>query len=101
MKKRGPTCSLINCWPPPAVRARVVKRTFSDGRTDGRTMAAGASVTWTHCSVIFEVTWNKIVRVRTDEKTRLRRRISLPSPLPPSPLLSARTLGCVYANAKK
>jgi hypothetical protein len=26
-------------------------------RTDGRTMAAGASVTWTHCSVLFEVTW--------------------------------------------
>jgi hypothetical protein len=26
------------------------------GRTDDRTMAAGASVTWTHCSVLFEVT---------------------------------------------
>jgi hypothetical protein len=26
-------------------------------RTDDRTMAAGASVTWTHCSVLFEVTW--------------------------------------------
>jgi hypothetical protein len=29
----------------------------TDGRTDDRTMAAGASVTWTHCSVLFEVTW--------------------------------------------
>jgi hypothetical protein len=37
-------------------RARVVTRTFSDGRTDDRTMAVGASVTWTHCSVLFEVT---------------------------------------------
>jgi hypothetical protein len=39
--------------------SRVVTRTFSDGRTDDRTMAAGASVTWTHCSVLFEVTWGK------------------------------------------
>jgi hypothetical protein len=31
-----------------------IRRT--DGRTDGRTMAAGASVTWTHCSILFEVT---------------------------------------------
>jgi hypothetical protein len=37
--------------------AMVVTRTFSDGLTDDRTMAAGASVTWTHCSVLFEVTW--------------------------------------------
>jgi hypothetical protein len=29
-------------------------------------MAAGASVTWTHCSVRFEVTWGKTVRVRAD-----------------------------------
>jgi hypothetical protein len=29
----------------------------TDGRTDDRTMAAGASVTWTHCSALFEVTW--------------------------------------------
>jgi hypothetical protein len=35
----------------------VVTRTFSDRRTDDQTMAAGASVTWTHCSVLFEVTW--------------------------------------------
>jgi hypothetical protein len=27
------------------------------GRTDGRTMAAGSSVSWTHCSVSYEVTW--------------------------------------------
>jgi hypothetical protein len=39
--------------------ARVVTRMITDGRTDGRTMAAGASVTWTHCSVLFEVTWGK------------------------------------------
>jgi hypothetical protein len=31
----------------------------TDGRTDDPTMAAGASVTWTHCSVLFEVTWGK------------------------------------------
>jgi hypothetical protein len=30
-----------------------------NGRTDGRTMAAGSSVTWTHCSVRYEVTWDK------------------------------------------
>jgi hypothetical protein len=29
----------------------------TDGQTDDRTMAAGASVTWTHCSILFEVTW--------------------------------------------
>jgi hypothetical protein len=45
---------------------RVVTRTFSDGRTDGRTMAMGASVTWTHCSVLFEVTWGK---TRTSART--------------------------------
>jgi hypothetical protein len=42
-------------------------------RTDGRTMATGASVTWTHYSVPFEVTWGKTAasarmctRVRAD-----------------------------------
>jgi hypothetical protein len=35
---------------------RVVMWTITDGRTDGRTMAVGASVTWTHCSVCYEVT---------------------------------------------
>jgi hypothetical protein len=53
--------SLISPTHPPLYR--VVTRTFSDGRTDGRTddrtMAVGASVTWTHCSVLFEVTWGK------------------------------------------
>jgi hypothetical protein len=39
---------------------KVVTRTFSDDRT----MASGASVTWTHCSVFFEVTWNKSARPR-------------------------------------
>jgi hypothetical protein len=36
-------------------RFRTDERT--EDRTDDRTMAAGASVTWTHCSVLFEVTW--------------------------------------------
>jgi hypothetical protein len=48
----------------------LVMRTFSDGRTDkrtnDRTMAAGAFVTWTHCSVLFEVTWGKTRCVRVD-----------------------------------
>jgi hypothetical protein len=39
--------------------ARVVTRTITDGRTDGWTMAARSSVTWTHCSVRYEVTWDK------------------------------------------
>jgi hypothetical protein len=34
---------------------RVVTRTM----TDGRTMAVGSSVTWTHCSVRYEVTWER------------------------------------------
>jgi hypothetical protein len=42
-----------------AALTRVVTRTYSDGRTDDRTMAVGAFVTWTHCSVLFEVTWGK------------------------------------------
>jgi hypothetical protein len=46
--------------------SRVVTRTFSDGQTDDRTMAAGASVTWTHCSILFEVTWGKTRCVRAD-----------------------------------
>jgi hypothetical protein len=40
-------------------------------------MAAGASVTWTNCSVLFEVTWDKTKRVREDVP------------------MSAQTLGCV------
>jgi hypothetical protein len=63
----------------------------TDGRMDDRMMAAGASVTWTHCSILFKVTWDKIRRVRTDAlasvriRARPRGRISLPSPLPPLP----------------
>jgi hypothetical protein len=84
----------------PRVDTRVVTRTITDGWTDGRTMAAGASVTWTHCSIRFEVTWGKTLlsaqtqvrprgctpasartwSVRTDARIP-----SLPSPLPPSP----------------
>jgi hypothetical protein len=37
--------------------AKVVTRTITDGRTDDRTMAAGSSVTWTHYSVRYKVTW--------------------------------------------
>jgi hypothetical protein len=40
--------------------SRVVKRTDKDGWTDGqtrtRTMAAGSSVTWMHCSIRYKVT---------------------------------------------
>jgi hypothetical protein len=36
-----------------------LSRGRTDGRTDDRTMAAGVSVTWTHCSVLFEVTSKK------------------------------------------
>jgi hypothetical protein len=50
-----------------------------NGRTDGRTMAAGASVTWTHCSVLFEVTWGKTL---ASAQTRVRPR------------------GCEYASAR-
>jgi hypothetical protein len=57
----------------------------TEGRTDSRTMAAGASVTWTHYSVLFEVTWGKKVRVRADIGPSARTS-SPPSPLPPSPL---------------
>jgi hypothetical protein len=42
------------------ISTRVVMRTITDGRmdrrTDDRTMAAGLPVTWTHCSVRYEVT---------------------------------------------
>jgi hypothetical protein len=79
-------------------------------------MVAGASVTWTHCSVLFEVTWGNTVRVRADATMRPRGHrpvradelTSLPSPSLPSPLpspfpcgrslLSAR--GCVRADVK-
>jgi hypothetical protein len=48
----------------------------TDARTDDRTMAAGASVTWTHCSVLFEVTWGKTAA-------------------------SARTRTCVHADGQR
>jgi hypothetical protein len=48
----------------------------ADGRTDDRTMPAGASVTWTHCSVLFGVTWGKTAA-------------------------SARTLACVRADGQR
>jgi hypothetical protein len=44
-------------------------------------MTVGASVTWTHCSVLFEVTWGKTRRVRTDAHVRDSVRTHLP-PLP-------------------
>jgi hypothetical protein len=46
-------------------------RFWTDGRTDSRLMAAGASVTWTHYSVLFEVTWGK---KRASARTRMRPR---------------------------
>jgi hypothetical protein len=42
------------------------------GRTDDRMMAVGASMTWTHCSILFEVTWGKTAasaRTRTSART--------------------------------
>jgi hypothetical protein len=57
------------------------------GQTDGRTMAAGASVTWMHCSVFFKVTWYKTRCVRADATMRPRLR---PCPRGRSPA-SART----------
>jgi hypothetical protein len=37
-------------------QGRVAMRTIADGRMDGRTMAAGSSMTWMHNSVRYEVT---------------------------------------------
>jgi hypothetical protein len=47
-------------------------------------MAAGASVTWTHCSVLFEVTWGKTRCIRADAHVRTD---ASPSPPLPSPSL--------------
>jgi hypothetical protein len=70
-------------------------------RTDGWTMAARASVTWTHCSVLFEVIWGKTVRVRTDIGPSARMS-SPPSPLPPSPTPSpADAVCCARGREKK
>jgi hypothetical protein len=64
------------------------------GRTDGRTMAAGASVTWTHFSVLFEVTWDKTVRIRTDATMCPRGRARVCADIG----ASARTRPCVRAD---
>jgi hypothetical protein len=37
-------------------------------------MAVGSSVTWTYCSVHYEVTWDKTARVRADMSTSARKR---------------------------
>jgi hypothetical protein len=58
-------------------------------RTNDRTMAAGASVTWTHWSVLFEVTWDKTRRVLAEALASAR----------PQP--SIHTDMGVRANAKK
>jgi hypothetical protein len=78
-------------------------------------MAVGASVTWTHCSVLFEVTWNKTRRVCTDEPMSARTQSSVradmgvradasPSPplsLPPLPSpLSLPPLCCPPGHEK-
>jgi hypothetical protein len=57
------------------------------GRTNGRTMAAGGSVTWTHCSVLFEVIWGKQC---ASTRTRQRIRADIGA--------SARTRACVRTD---
>jgi hypothetical protein len=100
-----------------AVRSTVVTRTITDGRMDGRTMAAGASVTWTHCSVLIEVTWDKTLtcaRTRTcvpadasalaltgsiqamDAKGLHKGSSNIPFSLPSSPLHREATVCLVY-----
>jgi hypothetical protein len=77
----------------------VVTRTFSnglmDGRTDDRTMAAGAFVTWTHCSVLFEVTWDKTRCVHADATMRPHERTRVRA----DTRVSARLLGNIRADA--
>jgi hypothetical protein len=41
------------------VVTRMITDGWMDGQSDGRTMAVGSSVTWTNCSVRYEVTWGK------------------------------------------
>jgi hypothetical protein len=43
---------------------------WTDGWTDARTMAVGSSVTWTHCSIRYEVTWGKKARICEDTPLR-------------------------------
>jgi hypothetical protein len=64
-------------------------------------MAAGASVTWTHCSVLFEVTWAKTdLHPRGHRPVRADELTSLPSPSLPSPS-SADTVCCPRGHQKK
>jgi hypothetical protein len=65
--------------PPYKTEARIKQGCHADvfgrtnRRTDDRTMAAGASVTCTHCSVLFEVTWAKTAAsARTHQRPRRR-----------------------------
>jgi hypothetical protein len=74
---------------------KVVTRTFSDGRTDDRMLAVGVPVTWTHCSVLFEVTWGKTRRVRADATMRPRGRTRVRA----ETSASARTRPCIRADA--
>jgi hypothetical protein len=74
-----------------------------NGWTDGRTMAAGASVTWTHCSVRFEVTWDKTLpSARTgsvhtmDAKRLLKGSSNIPFSLPSSPWPREATVCLVH-----
>jgi hypothetical protein len=67
----------------------------TDGQTDGRTMAARASVTWTHCSVLFEVTWEKTRRVHADMSMRPHGRTRVCEDAP----MSARKQPSVRADA--
>jgi hypothetical protein len=82
---------------------------WTDGRTDGRMMAAGASVTGTHCSVLFGVTWDKTVRVHVDATMRPREYrsvradelTSFPSPSLPSSLPCGCSLLSVRTREKE
>jgi hypothetical protein len=74
-----------------------------NGRTDGWTMAAGASVTWMHCSVLFEVTWGKTrASARTgsiqamDAKGLHKGSSNIPFSLPSSPLPREATVCLVH-----
>jgi hypothetical protein len=65
----------------------------------GRTMAAGASVTWTHCSVLFEVTWGKTRCIRADTTMRPRghERVCTDATMHPCGRWGA-SLGCIRAD---
>jgi hypothetical protein len=60
-------------------------------------MAAGASVTRTHCSIHFEVTWDKTVRVRAMDAKGLHKGSSnIPFSLPSSPWPREATVCLVH-----